>query len=615
MKSRNSVVLAAFLLAACFSSCSKEEKEVGPVAVTGVSVSPTTLSLTVDQKSTLTATVSPENANDKSVRWSSNATSIATVDIATGEVTAIAPGTAEITATTTDGSKKAVCTVTVTIDIVAVTGVGLNKSEITLMVGDTETLTATVQPENATNKTVTWNSSDPAIASVNASTGEVTAASVGTAKITVTTEDGNKMSECTVTVTASSLNRLVLDGYTTGTVSITYSDGSTETATGGVGNNILYFTLNRSKVIRSIKIGSDAPILIGRKADSDLSFKLDADGGLALRDKVSGKIPIGSYAEFQLINTDDPTLDDDYQQEADLDLLGEEWTPISVFSGIFDGNNFTIANLKINTSEISERGIFGHNVGTLRNIRLVSGSVTGNEVTGGVCGLNGNGGIIDGCSNTGCTVLGRAHIAGVCGHNNGGTVKNSYNAADVTITSWTGGGVVGRNTGEIVACYNAGLVNSTAPYAGGVCGNNAGTGTIVACYNTGDLIVSQYSNGGICGHNEGGAIIASYSTGSITGGWDTGGVCGRDQTRTITACYYKPGVGASYGIGGLGLADPANPATLTPTNDNALPFTSAQWPTVGINAAWGTGDGSENKYWKSLGNYNQGEYPGLWFEE
>jgi uncharacterized protein YjdB len=81
---------------------------------------------------------------------------------------------------------------------VAVTGVTLNKSTLALDVGDTETLTATVAPDNATDKAVTWSSNDNTVATVN--DGLVEAIATGTATITVKTHDGNKKATCTVTV-------------------------------------------------------------------------------------------------------------------------------------------------------------------------------------------------------------------------------------------------------------------------------------------------------------------------------------------------------------------------------------------------------------------------------
>ena len=174
------------------------------VDVTGVSLNKTTTSIQVGASEQLTATIEPNNATNKAVNWSSNPTSVATVDNS-GNVTAVAEGTATITVTTQDGNKTATCTVTVTpasSDPVAVTGVSLNKTSTTLTVGGSETLTASVQPSNATNKAVNWSSNPTSVATVD-SNGKVTAVAEGTATITVTTQDGNKTATCTVTVNAA----------------------------------------------------------------------------------------------------------------------------------------------------------------------------------------------------------------------------------------------------------------------------------------------------------------------------------------------------------------------------------------------------------------------------
>lgn len=84
-----------------------------PIAVTGVSLDNTTLSLETGKTGTLKATVAPDNATNKSVSWSSDNTDVATVD-SSGKVTAVKAGTAKITVKTTDGAKTAVCTITVT---------------------------------------------------------------------------------------------------------------------------------------------------------------------------------------------------------------------------------------------------------------------------------------------------------------------------------------------------------------------------------------------------------------------------------------------------------------------------------------------------------------------
>ena len=187
--------------------------------VTGVTLDPTSLSLFTGDTATLTATVEPENATNKNVTWSSDKPEVATVD--NGKVTAKAAGTATITVTTEDGCKTATCIVTVT---VPVTGVKLNKETLELFTDGSETLTATVEPGNATNKNVTWNTSDNTVATVDEN-GTVTAVGAGEATITVTTEDGSKTATCIVTVTVPvtgvKLNKETLELFTDGSETLT----------------------------------------------------------------------------------------------------------------------------------------------------------------------------------------------------------------------------------------------------------------------------------------------------------------------------------------------------------------------------------------------------------
>ncbi|MBR0030277.1 MAG: Ig domain-containing protein [Bacteroidales bacterium] len=173
------------------------------VAVTGISLDKTELTLKSGEKATLTATVTPANATDKSVTWISSDPPVAAID--NGEILAGKPGTATITVKTKDGGKTATCKVTVESGDVAVTGVSLDKTELTLKSGEKATLTATVTPEDATDKTVSWKSSDSAVATVDEN-GKVTAVKAGSATITVTTTDGGKTATCKVTVTATTVD-------------------------------------------------------------------------------------------------------------------------------------------------------------------------------------------------------------------------------------------------------------------------------------------------------------------------------------------------------------------------------------------------------------------------
>ncbi len=165
------------------------------VKVAGVSLNKTSLTLYEGGTQTLTATVTPSNSSNKSVSWSSSNTSVVTVD-ASGKVTAVKAGTATITVKTADGGYTAKCSVTVQ---VKVAGVSLNKASLTLYEGGTQTLTATVTPSNASNKSVSWSSSNSTVASVDAN-GKVTAVKAGTATITVRTADGGYTANCVTTV-------------------------------------------------------------------------------------------------------------------------------------------------------------------------------------------------------------------------------------------------------------------------------------------------------------------------------------------------------------------------------------------------------------------------------
>ena len=176
------------------------------VAVNGIILNETSISIKEGKTNTIIATVLPADASNKAVVWSSLQPTIATVSI-DGTITAKRVGTAIITATTVDGSFVAECIVTVEPiastdqDYVAVTNVRINKTVATLNVGDTEELVATVEPENASIKTLTWTSLTPSVATVN-SEGVVTAKRGGFATIKATSKDGYYSAKCVVTVVA-----------------------------------------------------------------------------------------------------------------------------------------------------------------------------------------------------------------------------------------------------------------------------------------------------------------------------------------------------------------------------------------------------------------------------
>ena len=215
---------------------------VNPIAVTGVSLNKTSLSFTgTGSSQTLTATVSPSNATNKTLTWSSSNTSVATVS--NGVVKAVGFGTATITAKSNNG-KTASCSVTV--NPIQPTGIKATPETSTLYgLNSTVKLSANVMPSNATNKAVTWSSRNTSVATVS-SDGTVKAVGYGTTVITATTVNG-LTSNCTINVKKEEVTSLTIAtkptktnyyvGDTLNTAGLTlkaaYNNGTTQTITGG----------------------------------------------------------------------------------------------------------------------------------------------------------------------------------------------------------------------------------------------------------------------------------------------------------------------------------------------------------------------------------------------
>ena len=169
---------------------------VSNVAVENVTLEPQVLQLSVGENGKFTVIFTPEDATNKNVSWSSSNPDAATID-KNGLVTAVGEGDTIITVKTKDGNKTAACEVVVR--SIPVEGVKLNRNGLTLAISDTEWLSATVLPEDATNKDVTWTSSNPNIATVDEN-GWVTAVSIGTATISVKTNEGDFEAKCEVNI-------------------------------------------------------------------------------------------------------------------------------------------------------------------------------------------------------------------------------------------------------------------------------------------------------------------------------------------------------------------------------------------------------------------------------
>ena len=225
-------LMAAFLSAmALLFAVGCGEKEPPVISVSSVSLSKTSITIKEGSSESLSATVSPSDAQNKAVSWSSSNSSVATVDNS-GRVTGVKAGSATITVTTSDGGKTATCSVTVEANIINVTGVTLDKTTAQIPLGGDVTLAATVAPADATDKSVTWTSSDEAVAKVSG--GKVTAVAVGKATITAKTNDGGKIATCEVSVikpvesiTISDAETMVpVEGEVTLTVTVTPEDAT-----------------------------------------------------------------------------------------------------------------------------------------------------------------------------------------------------------------------------------------------------------------------------------------------------------------------------------------------------------------------------------------------------
>lgn len=191
--------LRLFALLAVFTGlagCSEDEDKtnVSPE----ISLNKTNLVLEVGSSERLTASFNPPEAPNKGHTWTSSAANVATVD-ETGMVTAVAVGNAVITAQALDGGKMASCNVQVVGEVVHVTGITLTPTNGDIAVGEQLQLTATVLPASATDQSVTWTSSNDAVATVDG-TGKATGISAGSVVITATSNDGNKKATCQLTV-------------------------------------------------------------------------------------------------------------------------------------------------------------------------------------------------------------------------------------------------------------------------------------------------------------------------------------------------------------------------------------------------------------------------------
>ena len=464
------------------------------VPATGVTLSETALSLHPTEKATLTAAVAPENTTDTLV-WTSSNDAVATVK--DGVVTAKSEGTATITAAC--GSAKAECVVTVLPPIPA-TGVTLDKAALKLYEGDAAKLTAMVKPEDTTDKTIVWTSSDKTIATVK--DGAVTAVKTGTA--TITAACGEAKATCAVTVKAP--------------VAPAQKDGVYQI---GTADELVWFA-------KQVNGGSTA-------ISGVLTAEIDLNG--------FDWTPIGSSAKkfsgsFDGAGHTIKNLTIDYQTAKSGERL---------YLGLFGyaegtkDNRAAIKNLTVQGSVNagSEFSVYSGNVAGVvacGSYVDVSGVISRVNVTvdakvGSACGVGGLAGVLINSTATNCGSEG--NVSGV--KNLGGLCYEFY-------------------AGTMTGCYNTGAVSGSGTCVGGIMGY-AKQAAIKDVYNTGAVSTMKNLVGGLVGEMEKSSLTNGYSTGKITvsesGGSSVGAAVG--WADTLSNVYYLEGT-SEKGVGRDGTA-------------------------------------------------------------
>ena len=465
------------------------EKAGADIPATGVTLDKTALSLRPTETAKLTAAVAPENTTD-TVVWTSSNEAVATVK--GGVVTAKSKGTATITAAC--GSAKAECIVTVLPPILA-TGVTLDKTALKLYEGDAAKLTATVKPEDTTDKTIVWTSSDNAVATVK--DGAVTAVKAGTA--TITAACGEAKAACAVTVKAP--------------VEPAQKNGVYQT---GTADELVWFA-------KQVNSGNTA-ISAALTADIDLRGINWTPIGSSTK-KFSGSFDGAGHAVKNL------TIDYQTANSGERLYLGL----FGYVEGTTD-NRAAIKNLTVQGSvnASSEFSVYSGNVagvvayGSYVNVSGVISriNVTVDANVGNACGVGGLAGVLINSTATNCDNEG--NVAGV--KNLGGLCYELY-------------------SGTMTGCYNTGAVTGSGTCVGGVMGY-AKQAVIKDVYNTGAVSTTKNLIGGLVGEMENSSLTNGYSTCKITmsesGGNSVGAVVG--WADTLSNVYYLEGT-SEKGVG------------------------------------------------------------------
>lgn len=242
-----------------------------------------------------------------------------------------------------------------------------------------------------------------------------------------------------------------------------------------------------------------------------------------------------------------------------FDSIGNSTTP---FTGRFNGLGHIISNLYINRNSTIYLSLFGNNSGSISNVGVAGGSITGKNKVGGLVGYN------------------------------TGSISNAYASVDVTGTNSVGG-LAGYNYGGSISyAYATGSASGANSYTGGLVGYNSGS--ISYSYATGSVTGTTTDTGGLVGYNSG-SISNAFAIGSVTGVTNVGGLVGNNASGTYSNDFWNSTTtGQAYGAGG----------STTPTGVTGL--TSAQMRTASNFSAWGTeisSTGGSTSVWRIYNGY------------
>jgi len=369
-------LLLLMLLPILVIGCSDDD-EPDVVVVTSVQLDRTELELQINGTYKFSVSYSPVNAEKPNYEWSSSNSEIVSVN-SEGEVTALSVGEATITLTAKQQNRTLTSSCAISVLPINTTSITLNKTSLELTIGEEETLTYIIEPENATNKDVEWKSTNPEIASVD--NGKVKAILVGMTTIEVSTKDDKSKATCSITVnpvyvTSIALNKTSLELYPDQEEALTYTiapENATNKDVEWKSSNSGIATVDNG-VIKAISVGETIIEATSRdgKAKAMCSIKVkiltinvDIPGTLSTLLTGDQKANVKSLSITGTLSSEDylvfyemPLL-----KYLDLSLISNETMPYGAFT-----QNYNLREIKLpnNLIAIPEKLCYHSNITTV----------------------------------------------------------------------------------------------------------------------------------------------------------------------------------------------------------------------------------------------------------